>query len=354
MLNAKLNNGTMDIVPENSGNVNAFEQAKRDFETAYTSGGDYSPALLTLSTAIAHSVVRKCLDPQRKTAAEHDTVSDNGQNPAMVELKRGIVFDRRTLDNTAANANAATHTIYNENGDAVTETADKDAEKAVKDLIRKTLSDGIDLVQTAACALLEQAAEHATVSAGWLDRPYTVTRLSRRVYIRLSDSAAYRDDTTAPIQEVYRAVRRAVQESRAVQTDPRNGYTYIESLTSDGLDTIYFRMQKYADIGGYACNGYDENSLPGAPAGYGKKEVTSRHIGNYTADMQTATDYNDIIIKLNLTAQQREVLELRMKGNGYKAIASYLGVTQRAIAKTVEQIQKKARAIGLNPESAEN
>lgn len=320
----------MDIVPENSGNVNAFEQAKRDFETAYTSGGDYSPALLTLSTAIAHSVVRKCLDPQRKTAAEHDTVSDNGQNPAMVELKRGIVFDRRTLDNTAANANAATHTVYNENGDAVTETADKDAEKAVKDLIRKTLSDGIDLVQTAALALLEQAAEHATVSAGWLDCPYTVTRLSRRVYIKLSDSAAYRDDTTAPIQEVYRAVRRAVQESRAVQTDPRNGYTYIESLTPDGLDTIYFRMQKYADIGGYDTS------------------------GNYTADIQTATDYNDIIEKLSLTARQREVLGLRMKGNGYKAIASYLGVTQRAIAKTVEQIQKKARAIGLNPESAEN
>lgn len=330
MLNAKLNNGTMDIVPENSGNVNAFEQAKRDFETAYTSGGDYSPALLTLSTAIAHSVIRKCLDPQRKTAAERDTVSDNGQNPAMVELKRGIVFDRRTLDNTAANAAAATRWTLDKNGDAVTETADKDAESALKTLIKETLSDGIDLVQTAALALLEQAAEHATPAPEWLDSPYTVRRLSRKVYIRLEDSAAYRDDKTTPIQEVYRAVRRAVQESRAVQADPRNGYTYIESLTPDGLDTIYFRMQKYANIGGYDTS------------------------GNYTADMQTATDYNDTVKKLDLTARQREVLELRMKGNGYKAIASYLGVTQRAIAKTVEQIQKKARAIGLNPESAEN
>ena len=38
-----------------------------------------------------------------------------------------------------------------------------------------------------------------------------------------------------------------------------------------------------------------------------------------------------------------------MQGKGYKAIATYLGVTQRAIAKTVEQVQKKALAIGLTP-----
>ena len=30
-----------------------FEQVKRDFETALENGGDYSPALLDLSTAIA-------------------------------------------------------------------------------------------------------------------------------------------------------------------------------------------------------------------------------------------------------------------------------------------------------------
>ena len=319
-----------------------FEQVKRDFETALENGGDYSPALLDLSTAIAFSVVRKCIDPQRKTAADRETVSDNGLNPAMVELRRGIAFDRRTLDNTQTAANKATKITYTADGDAVTETADHDAENALNALIGETLSDGIDLVQTAACALLEQAADHAD-GPGWLDRPYTVRRLSRRVYIKETDRAAYREDETTPAQEVYRAVRRAVQESRAVQTDPRNGYTYIEDMTADGLDAIYYRLHKYADLGGYAHNGQDGDRLPGGPAGFGQGG------GHYTADRQTVTDYNAIMAKLNLTDRQAEVLRLRMQGKGYKAIATYLGVTQRAIAKTVAQVQKKAVAIGLTP-----
>lgn len=322
--------------------VKDFEQVKRDFETAHASGKDYGPALLDLSTVFAYSVVNKCIDPQRAAAADRDSVSDNGQNPAMIALKRGVAFDRRILDNTQTAANAATRATLNNDGDAVTETADADAEKALAALIGETLSDGIDLVQTAALALLEQAADHAD-GPGWLDRPYTIRRLSRRVYIKEADSAAYRDDETTPTQEVYRAVRRAVQESRAVQTDPRNGYAYIEDLTADGLDVIYYRLQKYADLGGYAHNGQDRDKLPGSPAGY------TGGGSHYTADRQTVTDYNAIMERLNLTDRQAQVLRLRMQGKGYKAIATYLGVTQRAIAKTVEQVQKKALAIGLSP-----
>lgn len=325
MKNSKVNMfGAMDSVPENGGKVNAFEQVKRDFETAHASGGDYSSELLTLSQAIARSVVRKCLDPQRKTAGEQYKVSDNGINPAIDDLRRGIAADVHLLDLTAANADKATKTTFDENGDFVTVTADKDAEMALNALMGDTLSDGMDLVQTACAALLEQAAEHAD-GPGWLDRPYTMRKLSRRVYIRLEDSAAYKDEQTAPIQEVYRAVRRAIQDSRAIQVDPRNGYTYIEDVTIDGLDTIYYRLQKYADLGGYNVN------------------------GNYTADMRTAADYDTILTHLNLTVRQAEVLRLRMQGRGFKAIATYLGVDVSNVKRTVKQIQKKAREIGLTP-----
>lgn len=327
MKNPKLNMfGAMDSVPENGGKVNAFEQVKRDFETAHASGGDYTPQLLNLSTAIARSVVRKCLDPQRKTAGEQYKVSDNGINPAIDDLRRGIAADVHLLDLTAANADKATKTTFDENGDFVTVTADKDAETALNALMGDTLSDGMDLVQTACAALLEQAADHAD-APGWLDRPYTMRKLSRRVYIRLEDSAAYKDEQTAPIQEVYRAVRRAIQDSRAIQVDPRNGYTYIEDLTVDGLDTIYYRLQKYADLGGYNVN------------------------GNYTADMRTAADYDTILAHLDLTVRQAEVLRLRMQGRGFKAIATYLGVDVSNVKRTVKQIQKKAREIGLTPEN---
>lgn len=179
-----------------------FEQVKRNYETALASGKDSTQELTALATAVAYSVLNKCIDPQRKTAADRETVSDNGYNPALVQLKRGIAADLATLDNLRTATNKATRTAYNADGDLTTETVNKDAEKAVAALVGETLSDGIDLVNAAALAILEQAAEHADAPA-WLDAPYNVRRLSRRVYIRTEDSRAYRDETTTPIQEVY-------------------------------------------------------------------------------------------------------------------------------------------------------
>lgn len=302
----------------------AFENIKRNYETALAQGKDTTQELTALATAVAYSVINKCVDPQRKNAMQRDITSSSGYNPAMVELKRGIAADMALLKNTQCAVNKATALSYNSDGDLMTVVTDKDAADALVNLISNTLSDGIDIVQTAALAILEQAAKHAD-GEKWLDKKYTIRRLSRRVYIRSEDSAAYKDDITTPIQEIYRAVRQAIQNSRAVQTNPRNGYSYIEDITPDGLETIYRRIGKYIDMGGYDCN------------------------GNYTTDKQSAADYETIVANLNLTDRQAQILRLRMQGKGYQAIATYLGVTKRAIAKTVEQIQKKAIAVGLTP-----
>lgn len=302
-----------------------FETVKRNFETAFSSGRDYSAELLDLSTAVAYSVLNKCLDPQRKTAVDREQVSDNGQNPALLAVKRGIAQDRRTLDSTKTLADRSTRITFNTDGDAVTVTADKEADKALGVVLRERLTDGIDLVQEAAAAILEQAAEHADPAAPWLDSKYTVRRLSRRVYIQAEDSAAYADAETTPIQEVYRAVRKAVQDSRATQTDPRNGYTYLEELTPDGLETIYRRLSKFADLGGYDCNGL------------------------YNTDAQTVADYDALVEKLELTDRQAVIVRLRMQGKGNKAIATYLGVTYQAVQNTLAKIQRKAAKIGLTP-----
>ena len=71
-----------------------FEQVKRNYETALASGKDSTQELTALATAVAYSVLNKCIDPQRKTAADRETVSDNGYNPALVQLKRGIAANR--------------------------------------------------------------------------------------------------------------------------------------------------------------------------------------------------------------------------------------------------------------------
>lgn len=317
-------NKTTAQAKTNTTTATTFEAVKRNYEIALAQGKDTAQELTALATAVAYSVLNKCIDPLRKKAAQNGAVSNTGFNPAMVALKRDMTADLALLENTRRTANAATALSYNTDGDLLTVTADKDAAIALANLMSTTLSDGIDLMQTAALAVLEQAADHAR-GEKWLDRKYTVRRLSRRVYIRSDESAAYRDDETTPIQEVYRAVRQAIQNSRAVQTDPRNGYTYIEDMTIDGLDTIYRRMGKHVDLGGYDCN------------------------DNYTTDRQAAIDYDALIASLNLTDRQAQVLRLRMQGKGYKAIATYLGVTQRAIAKTVGQIQTKATAAGLTP-----
>lgn len=304
-----------------------FDSVKRTFETAYASGTDYTAPLMDLSTAIAYSVLNKCIDPQRKTAKDRESVSDSGINPALVDLKRGISADRAALSRLSYCADVATRTTYNADGDRVEQIADRDAYNELNRLANDTLSDGLDLVNTAALAILEQASEHADSGAEWLDRPHTVRRLSKRVYIRMDDSAAYRDDETTPIQEVYRAVRKAVQDSRATQTDPRNGYSYIEDLTADGLDTIYYRLGKYTDLGGYNAN------------------------GNYTTDRQAAIDYAAIIERLQLSDRQAVIVRLRMQGNGYKAIASYLGVTFQAVQNAMKKVQAKAEKIGFTPKT---
>lgn len=320
-----------------------FESLKRVFEIAYASGLDYGNEMMELCTAIAYSVVNVCIDPQRKTAPERETVSNSGLNPAMIELKRGINSDIRLLDNTSKASDKATKTEFNDDGEMVTETADKNAYDALSDMIQECLSDGIDLVQTAAVALLEQAAEHAD-GIGWLDKTYITYGLPKKVYIQRPDSAARKPVETTPMSEVYATVRRYINDSRAVQTDPRNGYTYIEDMTADGLDTIYLRMGKYSDIGGYARDKHEEDYIPGSPAGYGNSNSL------YTADKQTADDIRELSKSLGLREHQEEILRLRLQGYGKKAIATYFNTTQHAVSKTLKQIQKKAEAIGLSTE----
>lgn len=323
-MTSKPNNNAMNSVPQNSGKSNTFDALKRNYETALASGTDSGGELMELATAVAYSVINKCIDPQRKTAANRETVCDKGYNPAMVQLKQGIAADIGLLEKMRYASENATKTGYNADGEQVTTIADKDAYNALSTLTSESFTDGLDLVNTAALAIIEQAAEHAN-GEKWLDTPYTVRRLSKRVYIKTTDSAAYMDTETTPIQEVYRAVRRHIMSSRAVQTDPRNGYTYIEDYTQDGLDEIYIRMGKYVDIGGYDSN------------------------GNYTAGIESARTYENILEKLNLTARQATIINLRMQGYGYKAIATYLGVTHSAIHSQLKRIAEKAAAIGFMP-----
>ncbi len=320
----------------------AYTAMLRAFESAY-SRGDYGVELYDLATAVARSVVKKCCDPQRKSATDRETVSASGMSPAMVKVRRGITADTLDLAHLRECANRATAWSYDKDGYVRVEVVDKNADKAVSALIAECLTDGVDIVQDACVALLEQAQEHAT-APGWLEMPYTLRRLSTHVLIKDKDGAKWEDVETSPIREVYRAVRRSVQNSRAMQTDPRNGYLYLEDMTTDpetnAVETVYIRLGKWADLGGYEHSGHFPTD--------GATQYDRG--GRYTADLQTVMDYNNVLQALNLTERQAQVVRLRMAGYGYYAIGSYLGVSFQAVQNTVARIRAKCEKVGFTPE----
>lgn len=316
-------------------------------------------AALALATADASSVINKLVDPQRKTAAtlyadalakvyadekgfSHTAnTSHSGQSAVMLSLKRGIYHDINLLKETRDAINAATRATFNKAGDLVIIPDDENAAAAVGKLIGEKLTDGMDLVQEAAAALLEAAKEHAGEAPGWLDNTYTALKLKKSV-LRPGEKREYVERETTPSQEVYRAVRSYVQKSRAVQTDPKNGYIYIEDMGEvDGenaLERVYRRMNKYADIGGYAC--IDTCPIPGAPAGY------SHGSGLASGDIETLEHMEEIVHELQMRPGEQSIVRRRICGYSVAAIAEALNMHEGNVCLTMRRIQDKWIAAG--------
>lgn len=256
-------------------------------------GDDDPTALVELSKAVALAVLKKVIDPQRRNrSTDPDRVDNSGCNPYLMQCRNEIIRD-------------------------------------------DTSGDGYDLVNVATVAILEQREQFKNLVSvepeqfpAWLEFPFETAELSRRVYIR-DGATLTRTVTTTAIQQVFRAVRRAIMASRAVQSDPRNGYLYIEQLATDPATgeqlEIYRRLPKYADLGGYAT---DIN---------GSTDYSS----SYTATAETLERYDRTIERLNLTDRQAEILKYRLQGYGYKAIATRLGVTEQAILNACKRMRAK-------------
>lgn len=275
-------------------------------------------ALLELSTAIAYSVLKKCVD-----------VSDNS---ALRQARRDLTAALHNISGIDYTSAAAYVGTYTADGDYKTETADPTAAAALATLTRETLGGGLDLVNVAAVAILEELKAQKERDPDLphdLERVYTVRRLSRKVWIKSADSAnGWQTVETSPIKEAFKSVRRYISTTAAaVSTDPANGYTYIADLSTDpdgdGESTIYRRLSKYANLGGCVT---DFNGALTA----------------YTADPETVKDCDIIIDDLGLTPRQKKILDLRLSGYGCKAIASYLGVTPQSVQTAMQCIQKKA------------
>lgn len=329
-MTTKSNNNS--ILPENSEKVKnsktAFFRLLTAYATAYASKATdptaYSTALTDLATAIAYSVLKKCID--------------TSSNPTLKAIRRDLAKASHDLGGLKYANNNAYTLEFNESGDLTRKTLDPDLAKAFSMLATDTLGDGLDLVNTAVIAVLEETNKQVDRDPDLpidLERPYTVRRLNKKVWIKSADSVGgWETVETSPIREIYKAVRRAIDSSRAAVTDPRNGYSYLEDLATDPESetetVIYRRLPKYADLGGYAT---DFNGAMTA----------------YTIDPSTVNKYENLVETLNLTARQMQVLKLRISGYGYKAIATYLAIRPDSVRDCVKAIQNKAIKAGFAP-----
>lgn len=336
-------NKSANNVPQNAEKSKekiTFDSLKRDFEKAFASGGDYTTEIQTLADAIANSVMAKVNDPQRKTAgrnvkasSQKGGVSDNGFNPAIVELMRGLKSDRAALKGLRDASNSATDWTIDSDGDIKIEVVDKQADENAKRLERETLSDGVDMSQEAITALLELATKYAG-SENWLDGKITVRKLKKRVYTSFDEKPEYISVESTPIQEVFKAVRRKVSDSSSVKAN-LSEYSYVSEFTADEMDEIYFRLGKCMDIAGYACDTTSGN-IPGGPDGYGYGLKTCTAAGK-----QTVKKLARMVSDLNLTVRQQYVLKYRMQGLSIQSIAELLEIDIAHTRRTLRQIMGK-------------
>lgn len=299
-----------------------FAEESKDTTTA-----TYTDTLTELATAVAYSVLKKCIDPQRKNTSGQ--VSNSGYNTTLVSIRNELTSAKATLANTSYCNNNAVRLTYNEDGDMIEEVINKDLKNALTTLASATIGDGYDLVNTAIVSILEEVHKQAERGESIdLEKPYTVRRLKKKVWIKSVDSVdGWETVETSPIREIYKSVRRYINQTGALSTDAKNGYLYIEDISKDSdsgeSEAIYRRLSKYSDLGGYACDFNGACTF-------------------YSADEKTADDYESMIAKLNLTKRQAQVLQLRTSGYGCVAIGTYLGVREESVRSVLMTIQKKA------------
>lgn len=317
--------------------LNDFSKA---YETQAVDPANYERVLTDLAKTCTLSVLKKVIDPTRHNSNDSDpaTILNTSDSKTTVYS----YGDRETAVNSGFTSTlvsvrrqlfTAFETLQKEGNDIVNH------DDFMTPATGLNLEDGLDLVNDAIVSILDECEKQLERDPGDpvdLTRPYKTRRLKCKVYIKDPASlGGYETVETTPIQEIYKAIRRSIQNSRHIQLDPRNGYSYLEDLYSDpdgdsDPTVIYRRLPKFADIGGHAMDGDRDPDDP----------VLTRCVNSY-GDRETVDNVDRIIDSLNLTDRQRQILTYRLQGYGNKAIATRFGVSDVAILKTVKQIRKK-------------
>ena len=304
---------------------------------------DYTDSLYNLATVIVAGVLKKIY----QASGNENIRSLKNQN-----------FDKRTLDNIKYAVENSTKTTFNKNGSQIVEIIDVDLYNSIEELIKKGISDNMELIHNCICNLLEYV-NGLTVDEIMLDSVFfsdnednynvyppinfltkliTVEHVSNKVYI--TDFLTINEDSnkhkvkvctekTSKLQDLHRLTRRDIREHDENFEVDKN-YIFVDKEDENG-NLVYENMLNYN------CFDFSLND------GYSRKKEYIK------------TEYDrfcEIVSELKLTDMQKVVLSYRLKDGGmygYKAIATATGYSINTVVACLRYIRRKAVNAGIVP-----
>ena len=188
---------------------NPFAELLRNYETATRNRTpqtetEYTKALQDLATACTYSVLKKLCNVGGYVDESTKTPTDTAK--AIRQLRQSIAQDKDRYNRLTYAVNHSTELQYNKDGELKQVVTDKELYQSITKLIDYCIGDGIDLINTAVITILDETAKATDIDADFMETPYTVRRLKRKVYIQdVNSLGGYETATTTPIQEVYKA-----------------------------------------------------------------------------------------------------------------------------------------------------
>lgn len=304
---------------------------------------DYTDSLYSLATVIVATVLKKIY----QASGNENIRSLKNQN-----------FDKKTLDNIKYAVENSAKTTFNKNGSQIVEIIDTDLYNSIEELIKRGISDNMELIHNCICNLLEYVngltdteimtdnvffsddGENCNVypPTNFLTKLITVEHISNKVYItdfltvnEGSDKHKVKInvETTSKLQDLYKLVRRDIREHDENLEVDKN-YIFVDKIDDDG-NLVYENMLNYN------CFDFSLNDSYSSEKEYIRTEYDR---------------FCEIVDELKLTDIQKSVLSYRLKDGGiygYKAIATATGYSVDTVKSCLRYIRRKAVNAGIVP-----
>lgn len=304
---------------------------------------DYTDSLYSLATVIVATVLKKIY----QASGNENIRSLKNQN-----------FDKKTLDNIKYAVENSAKTTFNKNGSQIVEIIDTDLYNSIEELIKRGISDNMELIHNCICNLLEYVNgltdteimtdnvffsddnENCNVypPTNFLTKLITVEHISNKVYItdfltvnEGSDKHKVKInvETTSKLQDLYKLVRRDIREHDENLEVDKN-YIFVDKIDDDG-NPVYENMLNYN------CFDFSLNDSYSSEKEYIRTEYDR---------------FCEIVDELKLTDIQKSVLSYRLKDGGiygYKAIATATGYSVDTVKSCLRYIRRKAVNAGIVP-----